>query len=65
MSLDWEQSFIAAYRRHLVIALPLTLLIIKLVVRMLARERKKDIFRSMLVLPLDFVYIAMGVLLAA
>ncbi len=65
MAGDWESAIIAAYRHQLVIALPLTILAIKILVRVIAREPKKDVFRSLLVLPLDFVYIAMGIFLAA
>lgn len=65
MSTAWEQVVIASYRRHLIVTLPLTILAFKLIVRVVAREPKKDVFRSVLVLPLDFIYIAMAVLLAA
>jgi hypothetical protein len=65
MSIAWEQVVIASYRRHLIVVLPLTILAFKLIVRVVAREPKKDVFRSLLVLPLDFIYIAMAVLLAA
>src|SRR5271165_6252477 len=65
MATGWEQLVIATYRRHLIVALPLTILAFKLIVRVIAREPKKDVFRSLFVLPLDFIYIAMAVLLAA
>jgi hypothetical protein len=65
MTSVWENAVITAYRLHLVVALPLTILAIKVLVRVVAREPKKEVFRSVLVLPLDFVYIAMGILLAA
>src|ERR1035437_8196684 len=65
MTMDWEQAVVTAYGRNLTVALPTTILAIKLVVRVIARERKQDVFRSVLVLPLDFVYIAMGLVLAA
>jgi hypothetical protein len=61
----WENSVIAAYRQYLVYALPATVVAIKVLVRVIAREPRKDVWRSLLVLPLDFVYIAMGVLLTA
>src|ERR1039458_7124348 len=61
----WESLVIAAYQQHLIVALPLTILGIKMLVRFVAREPKKDVFQSLLILPLDFVYIAMGILLAA
>jgi len=60
----WENAVIAVYTQYLPFALPATVVIIKIVVRIIAREPKEDIYRSLLVLPLDFTYIAMGVLLA-
>ena len=61
----YEQVVIALYAHNLVIALPLTILLIKIVVRFVTREPAKDIFRSVLVLPLDLLYIALGLLLTA
>lgn len=52
------------YSHNLVVALPLTILIIKLAVRFVTREAPKDIFKSILVLPLDLIYVAFGLLLA-
>jgi hypothetical protein len=39
-------------------------LAIKIVVRVFTREAAKDVFKSILVLPLDLTYIAIGLLLA-
>jgi hypothetical protein len=52
------------YAQNMVIALPMTILLIKIVVRFVTREAPKDIFRSLLTLPLDLVYVAFGLLLA-
>lgn len=60
----FERVIIQFYAHNLVIALPLTILTIKIVVRFFTREPAKDIFRSILVLPLDLVYVAFGLLLA-
>lgn len=60
----FEHVLMMFYIHNIVIALPLTLLVIKIAVRFVIREAAKDIFRSLLTVPLDFVYIAMGLLLA-
>ena len=60
----YEHAIMLFYVHHIVVALPLTILIIKIVVRFVTREPAKDIFRSVLVLPLDLVYVAFGLLLA-
>ena len=62
--LGFEQIVMQFYAQNMVIALPLTILLIKIVVRFVAREAAKDIFRSLLVLPLDLIYVAFGLLLA-
>jgi hypothetical protein len=62
--LGFEQIVMQFYAQNMVIALPLTILLIKIVVRFVAREAPKDIFRSLLVLPLDLIYVAFGLLLA-
>lgn len=64
-SSGYEYGIISFYVRHLVVALPLTILAIKLMVRFVTREPARDIFRSVLVLPLDLIYVAFGLLLAA
>ena len=51
------------YRRNLTIAVPFTILLIKFLVRWLSREKIKDVFKTILVVPLDFVYIAIGLVL--
>ena len=53
------------YARNIVVALPLTILAIKLIVRFVTREPTRDVFRSVLVLPLDLIYVAFGLMLAA
>ena len=63
--MHFEQIVAHWYHRHLSIALPLTLLVIKLFVRFVSREKPKDLYKSLLVLPLDFVYISTGLMLAA
>lgn len=60
----YERVIIQFYAHNLVVALPLTILTIKIVVRFFTREPAKDIFRSVLVLPLDLIYVAFGLLLA-
>jgi hypothetical protein len=52
------------YRRNLMIALPFTILLLKFLVRWGSREKIKDVFKSLLTIPLDFIYIALGLLLA-
>lgn len=64
-SRGYEQIVMAFYAHNIVAALPLTMLAIKLVVRFFTREKAKDLFRSILVLPLDLTYIAFGLILAA
>src|SRR5579864_2438574 len=65
MSTDWESVVIALYQRNIIIALPATILVVKLLVRAIAQERLREIGRSLLAIPLDFVYIAIGLLLSA
>jgi hypothetical protein len=60
----FERIVTQFYAQNMVIALPLTLLLIKIIVRFVTREARKDIFRSLLTLPLDLVYVAFGLLLA-
>jgi hypothetical protein len=60
----YEHAIVAFYIHNVVVALPLTILIVKLVVRFVTREAAKDIFRSVLVVPLDLIYVAFGLLLA-
>jgi len=60
----YEHAIMLFYIRNLVIALPLTLLFFKVFVRFVTREPARDIFRSLLTLPLDFTYIAIGLTLA-
>jgi hypothetical protein len=63
-SAGYEHAIMAFYIHNVVVALPLTILIVKLVVRFVTREAAKDIFRSVLVVPLDLIYVAFGLLLA-
>jgi hypothetical protein len=63
-SAGYERVIVSLYSHNLPIALPLTILAIKLIVRFVTRESAKDIFRSILVLPLDLIYVALGLLLA-
>ena len=63
-STGFEHSIMVFYVHNVVVALPFTILIIKLVVRFVTREPAKDVFRSILVLPLDLTYVAFGLLLA-
>ncbi len=46
------------------IAVPFTILLVKFIVRWCSREAIKDVFKSLLTVPLDFVYIALGLVLA-
>ena len=62
--MGYEQIIMGLYVHNVVVALPLTILIIKLLVRFVTREPAKDVFRSILDLPLDLVYVALGLLLA-
>jgi len=64
-AMGYERVIMGLYAHNLIVALPLTILFIKLFVRFVTREQAKDIFRSVLLLPLDFIYIAFGLLLAA
>jgi hypothetical protein len=63
-SAGYEHAIMAFYIHNVVVALPLTILILKLVVRFVTREAAKDVFRSILVVPLDLIYVAFGLLLA-
>ena len=45
--------------------MPLLVLVFKFAVRWTTREQLKDVFRSLLTLPLDFIFIAVGLMLAA
>jgi hypothetical protein len=60
----YERIVAQVYRDNIAVSLPLTILTIKIFVRIVTREKPKDIFRSVLVIPLDLVYIAFGLLLA-
>ena len=64
MHQGYERVIMDFYRHQLTVALPLTIIAVKLIVRVVTREPRKDIFRSILVLPLDLNYIAIGLLLA-
>lgn len=61
----YERVIMGLYAHNIIIALPLTILAIKIIVRFFTREPAKDIFRSILLLPLDLVYIAFGLIIAA
>jgi hypothetical protein len=63
-NIGYERLIMEFYIHNVVVALPLTILTIKLLVRFVSREPAKDIFRSVLVLPLDLIYVAFGLLLA-
>jgi hypothetical protein len=63
-SAGFEHAVMALYIHNVVVALPLTILLVKLLVRFVTREAAKDIFRSVLVVPLDLIYVAFGLLLA-
>ncbi len=60
----YEYAIMRFYIVHIVVALPITILAIKLLVRFFTRERARDIFRSLPVLPLDLIYIGFGLLIA-
>lgn len=60
----YERFVMEFYAHNIVVALPLTILMIKIIVRFVTREPPKDLFRSLLVLPLDLIYVAFGLLLA-
>jgi len=62
--IDFERVIVHVYAHNIVVALPVTILVIKLLVRFATREAAKDIFKSVLVVPLDLIYIAFGILLA-
>ncbi len=62
--IGYERIVVNLYSHNLAVALPLSILAIKITVRIISREPAKDIFRSILVLPLDLVYVAIGLLLA-
>ena len=62
--MDFERIVVDFYRHNLLLALPLTILAIKLIVRWLSREKTAEIFKGVLAMPLDFMYIAMSLVLA-
>lgn len=64
--MNTASHFIASLFRHnITLALPVLVLFFKFGVRWFTREPLKDVFKSLLVIPLDFMYIATGLLLAA
>jgi len=52
------------FRHNIILTLPVLVLLFKFAVRWTTREPLKDVFKSLLTVPLDFVYIAIGILLA-
>ncbi len=59
-----EKVAVEILRRNLVVAIPFTILGLRLLVRWVAREEPKEVFRSLLTLPLDLMFIAMTLVLA-
>lgn len=59
-----DKLLIGFLRGNLIILLPLTVLLIQLIVRWMAREEPKEVFRSVLTVPLDIVYIAISFVLS-
>lgn len=58
--------FIAKLIQHnIVLVLPLLVLAFKFAIRWTTREQLKDVFKSLLTVPLDLVYIAVGLMFAA
>jgi hypothetical protein len=62
--ISYERAALNLFTHNIAVALPITILVLKLFVRFVTREPAKDIFKSILVLPLDLVYVAYGLLLA-
>ena len=58
-----EKSLIAILREYLIVAIPFTILALRLLVRWVAREEPKEIFRGVLTLPLDLMFISMSLVL--
>lgn len=55
-----ETKIVAFIQHHSVVAIPFLILFCKILVRWISREAAKDVFKSLLMLPLDFIYIALA-----
>lgn len=64
LEMDIERQLIGLLHRNVPVALPCVVLLFRLLVKWMAREEAKQIFRSVLVVPLDLTFIAVGLVLA-
>lgn len=62
--MDLERTAVNLLRSHLAIAIPLTVLGLRLFARWVAREEPKEIISSVLRVPLDFIYISISLILS-
>jgi len=63
--MDVDKTVIAWLRGNLFLVIPFTILGLRLIIRWVTREEAKEIFRSLLSLPQDLMFISMGLLLSA
>lgn len=61
----WEAGFIHALRTHLIVVIPVTTLLVKVLVRVFSREEFNEVIRTVTNLPLELMLIAMSFMLGA
>lgn len=59
-----ETKIVTFIQNHAVVAIQFLILFCKMLVRWVSRESPKDVFKSLLTLPLDFIYIGLGLVFA-
>src|SRR5438552_18711666 len=62
--MGFERIIVSVIRSQLVIAIPFTLLFLRLFVRWVAREDAKEIVSGLLAIPLDLVFISISLVLS-
>jgi hypothetical protein len=58
-----ELRLIELLDKYLIVAIPFTVLALRLLVRWLAREEPREVFRSIVTLPIDLMFISMSLVL--
>jgi hypothetical protein len=61
--MHFELWLISLLDKYLIVAIPFTVLALRLLVRWLAREEPREIFRSIVMLPIDLMFISMSLVL--
>jgi hypothetical protein len=59
----FELWLIARLDEYLIVAIPFTVLALRLLVRWIAREQPREVFRSIVTLPIDLMFISMSLVL--